>query len=172
MGLREAVVVIGFTRDRRSGPQHAPDHRDVSTLGERVAMPQDPAPQGPTGSDDQSRGATADPAADAPDADHTEREDHPWERNIPPHPPRKDSPDYVRARKMMVNQAKSVAGFFYGEAPFEDHHGGGLWLKDADGWFMVRNLAGIEWSAQFCADPAKVDQLRTNARRLYAAFPG
>ena len=32
---------------------------------------------------------------------------------------------------------------------------------------MVRNLAGIEWSAQFCADPAKVDLLRQNAKRLY-----
>jgi hypothetical protein len=131
-------------------------------------MPQDAA----TPSDDQTRGLTAKPAAAAPAADHTEAEDHPWERNIPPHPPRTDSPDYIKSRKMMVAQARSVAGFFYGESPYEDHHGGGLWLKDADGWFMVRNLAGIEWSAQFCADPAKVDQLRINAKRLYAGFPG
>src|SRR5712692_9397866 len=47
----------------------------------------------------------------------------------------------------------------------------GLWLKDAAGWFLVRNLCGIEWSAQFCADPAKVDQLRQAAKRLYARFP-
>jgi hypothetical protein len=46
-----------------------------------------------------------------------------------------------------------------------------LWLKDEDGWFIVRNVAGIEWSAQFCADPEKVDQLRQVARRLYARFP-
>jgi hypothetical protein len=32
-------------------------------------------------------------------------------------------------------------------------------------------VAGIEWSSQFCADPKRVDQLRINARRLYAAFP-
>ena len=61
---------------------------------------------------------------------------------------------------------------FYGTASVQDHHGGGLWLKDADGWFMVRNLAGMEWSSQFCADPAKVDVLRRNAQRVYSGFPG
>jgi hypothetical protein len=30
----------------------------------------------------------------------------------------------------------------------------------------------MEWSSQFCADPAKVDLIRQNAKRLYAAFPG
>jgi Family of unknown function (DUF6424) len=35
----------------------------------------------------------------------------------------------------------------------------------------MRNIAGIEWSAQFCADPAEVDVLRQNARRLYARYP-
>jgi hypothetical protein len=71
----------------------------------------------------------------------------------------------------MNQMAKSVADLAYGSSPFQDHHGGGLWLKDVDGWFLVRNVAGIEWSAQFCADPAKVDRLRINARRLYAGFP-
>jgi hypothetical protein len=33
-------------------------------------------------------------------------------------------------------------------------------------------MFGIEWSAQFCADPKKVDLLRRNAKRVYAAFPG
>jgi hypothetical protein len=65
----------------------------------------------------------------------------------------------------------TVDDFFLGSEPYEDHHGGGLWLKDDDGWFLVRNLVGIEWSAQFCADPSKVDKLRVNARRVYAAFP-
>lgn len=67
--------------------------------------------------------------------------------------------------------AESVDDFVYGEPDYEDHHGGGLWLKDEDGWFLVRNVAGIEWSGQFCADPEKVDMLRLNARRLYARFP-
>jgi hypothetical protein len=51
------------------------------------------------------------------------------------------------------------------------HHGGSLWLLDDAGWFMVQNEAGIEWSAQFCCDPTRVDQLRKNAQRVYAGFP-
>jgi hypothetical protein len=101
----------------------------------------------------------------------TESEDFPWTRKIPNHPPRKDSPAYVAARSLMNKLALGLAGFLYGDKPFEDHHGGGLWLKDEQGWFVVRNIAGIEWSAQFCADPAKVDLLRQNARRLYDKFP-
>lgn len=94
---------------------------------------------------------------------HAEHEDHGWSVLIPDHPPRSDSPEYRHSRARL----RQLAG-----DGFQDHHGGGLWLKDRDGWFFVRNLAGIEWSAQFCADPRKVDQLRVNARRLYAAFPG
>jgi hypothetical protein len=103
---------------------------------------------------------------------HTEREDKPWQISIPDHPRRSDSPEYVTSRRRMNEIACSVPDFIYGKPPYQDHHGGGLWLKDADGWFLVRNLAGMEWSSQFCADPAKVDKLRENARRLYAAFPG
>jgi hypothetical protein len=113
-------------------------------------------------------GPGAPPAADG---QHTEHESHPWTIQIPDHPPRTESVAYVAARKKMNELAKSLPEFVYGKAPYEDHHGGGLWLKDADGWFLVRNLVGIEWSAQFCADPAKVDLLRQNARRLYATFP-
>jgi Family of unknown function (DUF6424) len=102
---------------------------------------------------------------------HTEHEAHPWTIQIPDHPPRTDSPAYLAARKKMNELAKSLPSFMYGNAPYQDHHGGGLWLKDAEGWFLVRNLVGIEWSAQFCADPAKVDLLRRNAQRIYAAFP-
>jgi hypothetical protein len=71
----------------------------------------------------------------------------------------------------MNGMANHVTGLIYGQPPYEDHHGGGLWLKDAQGWFLVRNLVGMEWSSQFCADPAKVDLIRQNARRLYAASP-
>ena len=66
----------------------------------------------------------------------------------------------------MTSMAGQLSGLIYGQPPFEDHHGGGLWLKDATGWFLVRNMAGMEWSSQFCADPAKVDLLRQNAQRL------
>ena len=102
---------------------------------------------------------------------HTEHEDEPWTRRIPDHPPRTDSPEYQDSRDRMNQMAEAIDPFFYGAPSYEDHHGGGLWLKDDDGWFLVRNVAGIEWSAQFCADPAKVDRLRLNARRLYAGFP-
>lgn len=123
-------------------------------------------PLGPGG------GAPPAPPGPAPgDGTHTQHEDYAWTIEIPDHPPRTDSPAYVASRAKMNQLAKSLPEFVYGKPPFQDHHGGGLWLKDADGWFLVRNLVGIEWSAQFCADPAKVDLLRQNARRLYAAFP-
>jgi hypothetical protein len=99
---------------------------------------------------------------------HTESEAHPWRIDIPDHPGREDSPEYRASRTRMNAMAAESSGLIYGSGPYQDHHGGSLWLKDASGWFMVRNLAGIEWSAQFCADPAKVDLLRQNARRLYA----
>ena len=102
-----------------------------------------------------------------PDPDHAETETHTWSVNIPDHPARQDSPEYIAARKQMNDLAAQATGLIYGPAPFEDHHGSALWLQDSQGWFLVRNLAGIEWSAQFCADPAKVDLLRQNAKRLY-----
>lgn len=96
---------------------------------------------------------------------------YPYTRNIPAHPQREDSPEYRASRDQMNEIVGSIDGFFFGPGPFEDHHGGGLWLKDEGGWFLVRNMAGVEWSAQFCADPAKIDELRVNAKRLYAGFP-
>lgn len=112
----------------------------------------------------------------ATDGGHTEHEDHPWTIDIPDHPKRTDSPTYLVSRKLMNAIVKDASGvvpdFFCGQATaFQDHHGGGLWVKDAQGWMLLRNLAGMEWSQQFCADPAKVDQLRRVAQRLYAAFP-
>ncbi len=102
-----------------------------------------------------------------PDPVHPESEGHPWTINVPNHPQRADSPEYVAARQQMNEIAAGATGLVYGPAPYQDHHGGALWLKDDQGWFLVRNLLGIEWSAQFCADPAKVDMLRQNAKRLY-----
>ena len=102
-----------------------------------------------------------------PEPVHSESEDHKWDINVPGHPTRADSPEYVAARNKMNQIAAGATGLVYGSPPFQDHHGGALWLKDAQGWFLVRNLVGIEWSAQFCADPAKVDLLRQNAKRLY-----
>jgi hypothetical protein len=107
------------------------------------------------------------PSEQAAGPDHTETETHGWTIDVPDHPTRQDSPEYVAARRQMNEIASQATGLIYGPGPFQDHHGGALWLKDAQGWFMVRNLAGIEWSAQWCGDPAKVDLLRQNAKRLY-----
>ncbi len=109
----------------------------------------------------------SDPSDQNAGPDHTETETHGWTIDVPDHPTRTDSPEYVAARTKMNEIAGQAAGLIYGPGPFQDHHGGALWLKDAQGWFMVRNLAGVEWSAQWCADPSKVDLLRQNAKRLY-----
>jgi len=114
---------------------------------------------------------TQQPGPVDPTQDHPEHEDMPWTIDIPGHAQRTDSPEYTKSRQTMNDMASGVSALIYGQGPYEDHHGGGLWLKDAQGWFLVRNLAGMEWSSQFCADPAKVDLLRQNAQRLYAAFP-
>jgi hypothetical protein len=98
---------------------------------------------------------------------HSVTENHGWTVDVPDHATRQDSPEYTAARTKMNEIAAQAPGLIYGPGPFQDHHGSALWLKDSQGWFMVRNLAGIEWSAQFCADPAKVDLLRQNAKRLY-----
>ena len=103
----------------------------------------------------------------SPEPVHPESESHPWSINVPNHPTRADSPEYVAARTKMNEIAGQAPGMIYGPAPYQDHHGGALWLQDAQGWFLVRNQAGVEWSAQFCADPAKIDLLRQNAQRLY-----
>jgi hypothetical protein len=72
----------------------------------------------------------------------------------------------------MNNVVKEIKDFFLGsKGPYQDHHGGGLWVKDHDGWLLIKNLAGMEWSQQFCADPEKVDKLRQFAQRMYKAFP-
>ena len=104
---------------------------------------------------------------------HTHGETLPWEINIPDHPERKESPGF-RASKRLAKAILAMTGVderFLGSESLQMHHGGSLWVFDDSGWFMLQNEAGIEWSAQFCSDPAKVDALRLNARRLYAGFP-
>lgn len=56
-------------------------------------------------------------------------------------------------------------------APMQAHHAGSLWVFDGDGWFLLLNVCGVEWSAQWAAEPRKVDALRETAQRLYARFP-
>lgn len=103
---------------------------------------------------------------------HTLKEDNPWEIQYAGHEPRADSPLYVRSRKILAEIAKSTSAgggpaWFYGPDPWEDHHGGGLWVHDGNGWFFLKNFAGMEWASQFCADSAKIERLRQNAARVY-----
>ena len=102
---------------------------------------------------------------------HTEHENDPWTIDVGDHPARADSPEYTRSRSLMIKLVQTVQPWYLGDQPYQDHHGGGIWVKDVDGWLLILGLAGIEWSAQFCADPAKVDVLRKYAVRLVAAFP-
>jgi hypothetical protein len=87
------------------------------------------------------------------------------------HAKRTDSATYKVARVALHKIFGTLGEWPFGEEPVQDHHGGGLWAYDDKGWFFVRNLVGIEWSGQFCADPAKVDLLRQNAQRFYKGFP-
>jgi hypothetical protein len=103
---------------------------------------------------------------------HTEGEDVPWTVNVEGHPQRSESAEFRRAKALAKKILKAMADPpFYGAGTLQMHHGGSLFVFDAQGWLLLRNEAGIEWSAQFCADPAKVDRLRVNAQRLCAAFP-
>jgi hypothetical protein len=102
---------------------------------------------------------------------HPESEDFPWDIAVVDHPPRRDSPLYSRSRKLMNTLAATLDTWAYGPGPYEDHHGGGLWVKDKDGWLCLQLPLGVEWSAQFCADPAKLDALRREAQRIISAFP-
>lgn len=89
------------------------------------------------------------------------------------HPKRTDSKWFTAAK----STAKKILGTLgdrtlpYGPGPWEMHHGGSLWVHGDDGWRMYLARAGIEWSMQFCADPAKVDRLRQDALALVQAFP-
>lgn len=103
---------------------------------------------------------------------HTEHEDDPWTIDIGDHPGRTDSPTYLDARKYMIAAVKLVQPWFYGDPPYQDHHGGGIWVKLAGRWRLYKNMAGSEWSAMFAAAPAAMEELRQNAEALVAACVG
>lgn len=91
--------------------------------------------------------------------------------NIDGHAARTDSPEFVDARATVQKIAATLKPNPYGPPPIQAHHGGSVWLHDGKGWRMVLNWAGIEWSAQFCCDPARVDALRQDAEAITSAFP-
>ncbi|MET9901205.1 DUF6424 family protein [Streptomyces sp. NPDC006446] len=108
----------------------------------------------------------------------TESENHPWKIQLVDHSPRFESKFFRAAKKVAhkILAEMSEDDLPYGPQPsgaehWEMHHGGSLWVKGAGGWRMYRARVGIEWSMQFCADPAKVDRLRREAAELVGAFP-
>ncbi|MGW1064659.1 DUF6424 family protein [Streptomyces aureus] len=120
--------------------------------------------------------ASAPPAPLVPGG--TESENHPWKIQLVDHPPRFESTFFKAAKKAAhkILAEMGEADLPYGPQPsgtehWEMHHGGSLWVKGAGGWRMYRARVGIEWSMQFCADPAKVDRLRREAAELVDAFP-
>src|SRR5690348_10265890 len=99
-------------------------------------------------------------------ATHREHEDLPWIIAVVDHPRRVDSPAYVRSRKLMRELVAASPDWILAGDSYEDHHGGAVWVKDATGWLCPQLPLGIEWAAQFCADPKKVDGLRQYAARV------
>ncbi|KUM81148.1 hypothetical protein J7F01_17515 [Streptomyces sp. ISL-22] len=100
---------------------------------------------------------------------------HPWEIRVVKHPERSESSHFRAAKKTakkILEELEADGGELpYGPGPWEMHHGGSLWVRAESGWRMYRARVGIEWSAQFCADPVKVDRLRREAAELIEAFP-
>ncbi len=95
--------------------------------------------------------------------------------NVEGHAARTDSPQFKLARTTMHEILKTVNPNPYDSGDdhndVEAHHGGSIWVYTDDGqWRLVLNWAGIEWAAQFCCDPAKVDRLRQNALAITSAF--
>ena len=102
---------------------------------------------------------------------HPEHEDFPWTIAVVDHAPRKDTPEYVASRALMKKIIAQVTDWVWAPGPYEDRHGGSVWVKDEDGWLFMQLPLGIEWSAQFCADPKKIEKLRVMAKRIMRAFP-
>ncbi|MFI0805780.1 DUF6424 family protein [Streptomyces echinatus] len=107
-----------------------------------------------------------------------ESENHPWRIRLVEHPKRFESSFFKAAKRTARKILDSLddADLPYGPRPtgsehWEMHHGGSLWVMTRSGWRMYRARVGIEWSMQFCADPARVDRLRQDAAELVAGFP-
>jgi hypothetical protein len=50
---------------------------------------------------------------------HPEHEDHSWTIEIPDHPKRTDSAEYVASRKVMNVMARTVGDLLNGDAPYQ-----------------------------------------------------
>jgi len=106
------------------------------------------------------------------DGTHPRGESLPWKINVRDHAGRKESSVFRKAKSLAKDILATIEGQEpFGPAPWQMHHGGSLWVFSSGEWRLFFNTVGIEWSAQFCSDPSKVDRLRLNARALYDAFP-
>lgn len=108
-----------------------------------------------------------------PQGTHHQGADNPWTINIVDHPNRTES-RWFRESKVVVKKILATldeSTYPYGAGPWQMHHGGSIWVLTDAGWRMYLARAGIEWSMQFCADPVKIDRLRTEAKVLVEAFP-
>lgn len=102
---------------------------------------------------------------------HLDTEGHPVTIEIPDHPARTESPEFRASKRLAKKILATIPNWLFGSDSVQMHHGGSLWAYDGQQWRLYLNTLGIEWSSQFCADPAKVDLLRVNAHALYQAFP-
>jgi hypothetical protein len=97
------------------------------------------------------------------------------------HPPRKDSPTYNAARKVLMNTRKGGCVVCGGTPDMthpelegiadshglEDHHGGGIYVKDV---LVALNLFGTERSLGFSANPKIVSAMVANLNTVLTAL--
>lgn len=97
------------------------------------------------------------------------------------HPKRTDSPAYLAARKVLMNQRRGgcvICGglpdmshpelYEIGEPKgLEDHHGGGIYVKDV---LVGLNLMPIEWSQGWGANAESVARMVANLNVLFSAL--
>lgn len=110
---------------------------------------------------------------------HTEHEVNDWTTNIRDHPRRTESEEFRHAKTVMhkilaqirQNDSSSLIATMAGSGSVQAHHAGSLFVYCDESWTLFLNSAGVEWSAQWSADPAHVDLLRQAAEKLYKRFP-
>ena len=111
---------------------------------------------------------------------HVEHETDDWSVSIPDHPGRTESEAFRRAKDALhkilaavraQQDGSPLIASVAGSGAVQAHHAGSLWVFAGGSWSLLLNTCGVEWSAQWAADPERVDLLRRNAAQLYARFP-
>jgi hypothetical protein len=154
---------------KKAAPKATPKKAAPKTAAPKTAAPRKKAAGGPP-----QPGSTATTVGIS--GLHVVRAGEQIAENVEGHAARADSPEFVASRTALhailaAVKQQSGSAFYYGDGQIQAHHGGSIWVHDGTSWRMYQNLAGIEWSGQFAADPKKVDHLRLNAKALVDAFP-